>query len=214
MARIRIAPLAALAAVSVSCGVLPQRAVAPLPPVSAAPPGPSQPASDRAPADPTVAALLRELESRHTGLSHRDLRELAQVLVEEAERQDIELDLVLAVMHVESRFYNFAVSQVGALGLMQIMPATGEMSARKLGIEWHGPRTLFDPAVNVRIGIWYLGQLRDRYGHIDVALAAYNWGPHRIDWRLRNGHALPKLYPGQVRDAWQDRDRDPDRGRV
>jgi peptidoglycan lytic transglycosylase len=206
MARIRIPHLAALALASLSCGVLPQRAALPaqasLPAVSAPPPAADQPV----PPDPAVQALVRELESRHTGLSRQEVHGLAETLVAESRSQDIALDLVLAVMHVESGYYNFAVSPVGALGLMQIMPATGEESARELGIQWRGPRTLFDPEVNVRIGVWYLRQLRDRYGHIDVALAAYNWGPQRIDWRLRTGRALPTLYPSQVRDAWQERD--------
>jgi soluble lytic murein transglycosylase len=211
----RIAHLAVLAGLSLSCGVLPVRTPAPaeagLPDVSAAPPHADSGAARR---DAAIAALVREFEARHTGLSQREIRELAPVLIDESLRHGIELDLVLAVMHVESRFYNFAVSPVGALGLMQIMPGTGEIGARELGLDWRGPRTLFDPAANVRIGVWYLRELRDRYGRIEVALAAYNWGPGRIDGFLRSGQALPTLYPSQVREALQGRGAAAGRGRV
>ncbi len=148
--------------------------------------------------DPEVQALLSQLELRHTGLSREEIHELARTVVGESRRQELEPDLVFAVMQVESSCYNFAVSSVGALGLMQIMPRTGESLARKLNVDWRGPDTLFDPIVNVRLGIAYLKILSDRYGSLPTALAAYNWGPARIDSRLRRGAALPSKYVQQV----------------
>jgi soluble lytic murein transglycosylase len=92
---------------------------------------------------------------------------------------------------------------VNALGLMQIMPATGEWMAAQMDIPWRGPQTLFDPIVNVRIGIAYLRHLADRYdGDIGTALVAYNWGPGRIDRRLRRGVELPKEYAQLVLEAY------------
>jgi soluble lytic murein transglycosylase len=109
---------------------------------------------------------------------------------------------VLAVIEVESRFDPFAVSHKGALGLMQVMPATGAPIARRLGIPWRGPQTLFDPRANVRIGVAYLRELIDRYANVRAALAAYNWGPGEIDARLRQGDVLPASYPERVLDAY------------
>jgi soluble lytic murein transglycosylase len=108
-------------------------------------------------------------------------------------------------MHVESRFNAFALSPVGAIGLMQVMPATGEELAADLGVVWRGAQTLFDPFVNLRLGVAYLKQLESRYGDTATALAAYNWGPGHIDRRIRRGRALPTEYPKLVLDAHAQR---------
>ena len=112
------------------------------------------------------------------------------------------LALVLALLFVESSGYNFAVSPVWARGLMQIMPPTGEELARRLGKPWPGPDVLFDPALNVELGMTYLRQLLDRYdGHLEQALTAYNAGPGFVDRRLARGARLPDRYSRLVRGA-------------
>ena len=149
---------------------------------------------------------LRFLQKAHTGLADRQLPGLAETLVAEAKRRRIDVDLVLAVISVESAGYNFAVSPVGARGLMQIMPATGEELARRLGHPWHGPDALFDPTLNLKLGTAYLRQMLNRYnGSVETALAAYNWGPGHIDRRIASGASLPRLYPQLVRDALERR---------
>jgi len=125
-----------------------------------------------------------------------------RVVVAEARRHDFDPALVLAVMHVESLYDTYAVSHKDALGLMQILPSTGAWIAERRGIPWHGPQTLFDPITNVRIGVAYLRQLTDRYGSIRTALVAYNWGPGRIDRRLRSGIPLPREYAQLVLTAY------------
>jgi soluble lytic murein transglycosylase len=87
------------------------------------------------------------------------------------------------------------------MGLMQLLPATGEELAHRMGIDWKGPDTLFDPTVNVKLGTAYLRELADRYGSVHTALAAYNWGPGRIDRRLRRGARVPSRYIEQVMRA-------------
>ena len=145
---------------------------------------------------------LHFLQARHTGLADRQLPALAETLVSEAKRNRLDLDLVLAVIFVESAGYNFAVSPVGARGLMQIMPATGEDLAQRQGVPWHGPDALFDPVLNLKLGTSYLRHLLSRYrGNVDAALAAYNWGPGHIDRRIASGESLPQIYPQLVRDA-------------
>ena len=153
--------------------------------------------------DPVVEAVHEHLlRYRHrTGLTEREIEHLARCVVAEARRHDFDPGLVLAVMHVESRYDTFAVSNRDAMGLMQILPSTGEWMARRKGIPWEGPQTLFDPIVNVTIGVAYLRELADRYGSIHTALSAYNWGPGAIDRRIERGAPLPKIYAQLVLDA-------------
>jgi soluble lytic murein transglycosylase-like protein len=151
--------------------------------------------------EPTAAAVAGFLATRRTGLTRAEVETLGRVVVEEARRHGLDPELVLAVMHVESRFNAFALSPVGAMGLMQILPSTGEELAYRLGVPWHGARTLFDPVANVRLGVAYLKELSARYDDLTIALAAYNWGPGRIDRRLERGSELPTEYPRLVQEA-------------
>jgi soluble lytic murein transglycosylase len=150
-----------------------------------------------------AAALAAHIASRQeTGMTEAEIAEVAWTIVEEARRHDIDPALVMAVIHVESRYNAFAVSPAGAMGLMQVLPSTGEELAFREGIDWHGPQTLFDPVANIRLGVAYLNALTDRYGDTTLALAAYNWGPGHIDRRLRRGSPLPKVYPALVLKAY------------
>ena len=154
--------------------------------------------------DPVVQAVHEHLlRYRHrTGLTEREIEHLARCVVAEARRHDFDPGLVLAVMHVESRYDAFAVSNKDAMGLMQILPSTGEWMANKVGVRWDGPQTLFDPITNTRLGVAYLRELADRYGSLQTALSAYNWGPGRIDERIRRGTPLPPVYARLVLEAY------------
>jgi soluble lytic murein transglycosylase-like protein len=95
--------------------------------------------------------------------------------------------LLKAIIHVESSFNTDAVSPKGALGLMQIMPATG----RRFGVA-DPQRELFGPATNIRVGARYLRELRDMFsGRLELAVAAYNAGENAV---VRHGHRIPP-YP-------------------
>jgi soluble lytic murein transglycosylase-like protein len=102
------------------------------------------------------------------------------LIAEHARTQGIRPDLVRAVVQVESAFNPLARSPKGALGLMQLMPAT---------IRQYGVRNPFDPAENVRAGVAYLRELLDRYhDNEELALAAYNAGPGAVD---KHGVSVP-----------------------
>jgi len=194
VSRVAVLGVLAVGALAVIRGSGPGAGAGELPPVSAPPPAVEEAAS--APEGPE--RILEELRWRHTGLAPAELRRVADTIWSASRRHGLDPELVLAVLLVESGGYNFAVSSVGAMGLMQLMPPTGEELARRHGLPWHGPETLFDPVTNVTLGVAYLKQLSDRFGSWSTALAAYNWGPGRIDRRLRRGAALPVIYVEQV----------------
>lgn len=99
------------------------------------------------------------------------------VVLRHATEHRIDPLLVTAVMHVESSFRPNAVSPKGAKGLMQLMPATAEWAASQMGMESYSEEMLFDPEVNVAIGVWYLANLRRLFDNdTALALAAYNGG--------------------------------------
>lgn len=152
--------------------------------------------------DPDERAVLAFLRGRHTGLSRHDEENVARTVVREAKRNDLDPALVLAVIQVESGGYNLAASHVGALGLMQLLPSTAEELAQRLGLDWRGAESLFDPVMNVKLGTAYIKHLSDRYGDVTTALAAYNWGPGRIDRRLRKGTSVPSIYIERVMKAF------------
>ncbi len=103
-----------------------------------------------------------------------------ELIAENAQQNGVRADLVRAVVQVESAFNPFARSVKGALGLMQLMPAT---------IRQYGVTNPFDPVQNIRAGVAYLRDLLDRYQNNEsLALAAYNAGPGAVD---KYGQSVP-----------------------
>jgi soluble lytic murein transglycosylase len=121
--------------------------------------------------------VSRELEKRTYALLYAD------EIKKSADEFALDRYLVAAVIHCESRNVKDARSYRGAIGLMQIMPQTGEWIAEKLGIENYTEAMLLEPDHNIRFGCWYLKYLSDRYGDgdIDKVLAAYNAGPGNVE---------------------------------
>lgn len=119
-----------------------------------------------------------------------------EVARNEAMRKNLDPLLVKAVIQVESGENPTAVSSKGAMGLMQLMPAT----ARQMGVQ-----DPFKPQENVAGGVKYLAQMVDRFrGRLDLALAAYNAGPNAV---VRYGGIPPypetRNYVTRVLDAYR-----------
>lgn len=93
---------------------------------------------------------------------------------------DLDPAMVSAVIYTESGFRPQAKSAVGALGLMQLMPATGLEEAELLSLEGVTEAQLTEPALNIRLGCCYLRKLLNEFGNESVAFAAYNAGPGRV----------------------------------
>jgi soluble lytic murein transglycosylase len=112
-----------------------------------------------------------------------------------AAERDLDPTLVAAVIYAESRFDPNVRSSAGAVGLMQVLPETGDFIARSTGGRDFVRADLRDPDINVRYGTWLLDYLRTRYdGDVETALAAYHAGPTNVDeWRRTGvGIAFPE----------------------
>ena len=98
--------------------------------------------------------------------------------------------LIASVINAESGYKANAVSSKGAVGLMQVMPATAEWVAKKMKIELYD---LKDPKTNILIGTYYLKYLLDKFGDTKTALMAYNAGEGKVQGWLNEKKACP--YP-------------------
>lgn len=106
-----------------------------------------------------------------------------------AAEQQVSLSFMYGVSRQESMLNPQIRSPVGAVGLMQLMPATAKMVSRQHKWQYGGVRSLTDPAVNVRLGAAYLRDMLDKFGNNRIlAAAAYNAGPGRIyRWESKDG---------------------------
>ncbi|HET8727626.1 MAG TPA: lytic transglycosylase domain-containing protein [Alphaproteobacteria bacterium] len=100
--------------------------------------------------------------------------------IETADRR-VDPALVLALIRQESEFDTRAVSRAGARGLMQLMPATADWVAGRLGIDHATGMLTAHPTHNIRLGSYYLAQQIERFqGSYVMAVAGYNGGPNRV----------------------------------
>ena len=100
---------------------------------------------------------------------------------QKASRFRLDPYLALAVIREESRFYPKAISRSRARGLMQIMPRTGQGIAKDIDIRRYRTQRLYEPALNIEMGVYYLSNLIKRFNdNAYLALAGYNGGPNKI----------------------------------
>lgn len=105
------------------------------------------------------------------------------------DRNGLEAELLLALLRQESAFDIDAISDAGARGLMQLLPSTARIVARRLKLGYATRKLTADPEYNMKLGIAYLASLLDAFaGSYVLALAAYNGGPTRVrKWLRANG---------------------------
>ena len=101
---------------------------------------------------------------------------------------------IWSIIRQESAFNHQAVSYVGAKGLMQLMPRTARAVAKRAKLRTRHP-DLFSPEINVRLGSTYLAEMKERFGSLALAAAAYNAGPHRVSlWLKRSTFDAPEAW--------------------
>ncbi len=133
----------------------------------------------------------------NSGLDRKGMRSISNRIFSESRKYGHDPLLLTALIVTESSFNQKAKSHKGALGLMQIRPATGSALATEAQMAWKGNFTLFNPDTNIALGAMYLDKLQKRFQDLDLALEAYNHGPSRLSRYLRQGKK-PKKYSRKV----------------
>ena len=135
--------------------------------------------------------------------------EMADVIREECIKHNLDPILVLALIQVESGFQFNAVSPMGARGIMQIMPDVAQGLAQESGLRPQTdtrrfrPEFLDDPLFNIKLGVYYLHDLKKSFRDVSIALIAYNLGPTEVRNRLDNNREFPDEYATTVLSTYQ-----------
>ena len=113
-----------------------------------------------------------------------------------SKKRSLNLSWMLALTRAESIFMEDARSPAGALGLMQVMPATGRETAKEIGFRRFNTAYLLDAKKNITIGSAYLRKMSDWFhGSMILATAAYNAGPHNVmKWLPKTGCMEPDIW--------------------
>lgn len=116
-----------------------------------------------------------------------------RAITQAAQEFELSKALVLAVIRAESDFQQDALSPVGAVGLMQLMPETFIFLTEEKLCENLDPDSIWDPEINIRYGTYYLSYLLSRFSHLSTALAAYNAGEGNVERWLQEQRATDQL---------------------
>ena len=142
--------------------------------------------------------VLRILDRFNPGLQNDLKQEIADEIYKMSVKYpNLDMNLICAtITHESGRTWDpEIVSKAGAMGLMQIMPATGKWLSKYEGIAWtSGKEVLFNPIFNIRLGTRYLSALIETYD-LEGGLAAYNGGQKKVRMWLKNDKADGILWP-------------------
>ena len=109
-----------------------------------------------------------------------------------AHKQDVAPALLRAVARQESAYQPTARSHAGARGLMQLMPATAKLVAKRARLPSNFATQLNDPKINIQLGSYHIAWLIERFGgQVPLAIAAYNAGEHRVDRWIKEADLMP-----------------------
>jgi len=148
--------------------------------------------------DPTFVMLEETLAAVATELNDEERTAVAAEITRAEREAGLPALLLVSLIQQESRFDPRAVGPRGALGLMQLRPFVAADVARRNDLPYEGRETLYDPVRNVELGCTYLAELRDQFGTVALALAAYNKGPTRVRRDLRHGREPGQRFVSRV----------------
>ena len=148
-----------------------------------------------------LSKVRSALDLQEARMSDEALARLTRSIADESEKHSLDPMLVMAIIEVESRFDQKAVSPQGALGLMQVQPIVVAALVEEGRISpADNPQklNLKDPVVNVKVGASYLAHMKDLFGDLKIALTAYNAGPTWVSKMIAAKQTLPLQYATKV----------------
>jgi soluble lytic murein transglycosylase len=150
------------------------------------------------------------VKSHRPDVSDGEAWKIAEVILEQSAKHSFDPLLVSALIQVESRFQYAAISPAGARGMMQLLPDVAKDLVKKVSPPYEvksrpfKPEYLDDPVLNIKLGVYYLHDLRKSFRNLNLALIAYNMGPTEIRNRLENKIELSDEYSTAVLNAYQN----------
>jgi len=148
--------------------------------------------------------ILDIIEEFQVGFKDREVAQLTRVIYDESKKYGYDPLLILALILTESSFRKGQISEMGALGLMQVKPSVGYELCRRRGINWKGELSLFEPAFNIKLGTLYLFELILKFKDVKKAIIAYNLGENALKLRLKEGRKAPTYFLSKVLKKYRE----------
>ncbi len=155
-------------------------------------------------ADPTdeysLSVEVYNLVHRNTPKKdQKNVERVTKAIIQESNKYNIDPIFVASIIRTESAFNHLAVGTSGEIGMMQLMPKTGEYIAKRVKMKSYlGAKTLRDPVKNIKLGVAYLDYLRQRFDNQAYKyVPAYNMGPGNVKKSIARKER-PKMYSNRV----------------
>ena len=133
-----------------------------------------------------IALLYVHIDTAITKANYPMPEQYVSAIKASADEYSVPETLIFAVIRTESKFKSDAISEAGAVGLMQMKPDTFFWLSGKTGEDFSDENLLYNPEISIKYGTYYLSWLYSRYGSWETALAAYNAGHGKVDEWLGN----------------------------
>ncbi len=162
-----------------------------------------------APKPKELVAIHDVIKTNRPDISESEAWKVSDVIWKESAKHNLDPILIAALIEVESGFQSLAISPMGARGIMQIMPHVGKWIAREIGLREDSgydafrPEHLDDPVLNIKLGIYYLYDLKKSFRSVNLALVAYNVGPTEMRNRLDNDIEVPIEFANVVLSVYR-----------
>lgn len=147
--------------------------------------------------------VFQAIDDFQIGFTDEEVYQLTNVIYDESKKYKYDPMFVLAVILTESSLKKRQESEVGAKGLMQVIPYVGEDLAERSGIGWEGDDMLFEPETNIKLGTLHLFEQILKFGDVNKALVAYNMGETRLRSLLKKNAPLPQKYIKNVMENYK-----------
>lgn len=148
--------------------------------------------------------ILDIIEEFQVGFKDQEVAQVTQVIYNESKKYGYDPLLILALILAESSFRKGQISEMGALGLMQVKPSVGHALCQRRELNWKGELSLFEPAFNIQLGTLYLFELILKFKDVKKAIIAYNLGENALKLRLKEGQKPPTYFLRRVLKKYKE----------